>query len=452
MSTRCVGTIWLAAVIVCCAVAAHGATFHVAPDGADDASGMLEAPWQSLAQAVEAAGPGDTVLIHAGTYAGFGTVRSGRPTGPIVLARHESDEVVVGPIVVDESYIVLDGLTVDADGAAWGIKIQRDPPDFLLGNVVRNCRVKNADVEGIRIRYDVREALIENNEISICGGHGIKVLDGGRDVTLRGNEIHHINRSRTGGPNEDGIQLENFGYGIIVEGNIIHDIPGEDGIDIKRGAPVLVRRNRISRVAQAGILAHGDGIVRLEANLLEECAISVIRGKAGSVVANNLILGGGGVIAYSTRSVRIVHNTLAGGATIKIGTGAERAQDIAVFNNIVAALEGSLPPWLLDVAEGSTYEADCNLYYRAAPGAYVRLRGTGTYSEFADYQRASGQDAHSLVADPLFVNPAEGDYRLRAGSPCIGAGSPDYAPRADHTGARRLPGRVDIGAFVWAGG
>jgi hypothetical protein len=41
--------------------------------------------------------------------------------------------------------------------------------------------------------------------------------------------------------------------------------------------------------------------------------------------------------------------------------------------------------------------------------------------EWSSWQ-AMGQDKHSLVADPLFVNPAKDDYRLKPDSPAFKLG------------------------------
>jgi hypothetical protein len=45
-----------------------------------------------------------------------------------------------------------------------------------------------------------------------------------------------------------------------------------------------------------------------------------------------------------------------------------------------------------------------------------------TTYDFAGWKTATGMDGHSIFGDPLFVDPANGDFRLQAGSPCIAAG------------------------------
>jgi parallel beta-helix repeat protein len=52
---------------------------------------------------------------------------------------------------------------------------------------------------------------------------------------------------------------------------------------------------------------------------------------------------------------------------------------------------------------------------------------------------------NNIVGDPLFVDRANHDYRLQAGSPAIGIADPDYTPSVDAGGALRAA--ADIGAY-----
>src|SRR5271165_94414 len=66
--------------IAMCLLAVPGftATFYVAPNGKDGNSGMATFPWATIQHAVDSIGPGDTILVESGTYAGARIGNSGQ--------------------------------------------------------------------------------------------------------------------------------------------------------------------------------------------------------------------------------------------------------------------------------------------------------------------------------------------------------------------------------------
>jgi serine protease len=76
--------------------------------------------------------------------------------------------------------------------------------------------------------------------------------------------------------------------------------------------------------------------------------------------------------------------------------------------------------------------------YDATPSlSHNNVWNNNTYGDYSGCESGEG----SISVDPLFMNPPQGDYRLRPESPCIAAGDP-----SDRSSSRP---RVDIGALEY---
>ncbi len=70
------------------------------------------------------------------------------------------------------------------------------------------------------------------------------------------------------------------------------------------------------------------------------------------------------------------------------------------------------------------WDIDYNCYYPTSFASGKPFKDNGTAQTLAQWRATPwAPDAHSITADPLFMNAAGGDFRLRAGSPCLGAGA-----------------------------
>ena len=98
---------------------------------------------------------------------------------------------------------------------------------------------------------------------------------------------------------------------------------------------------------------------------------------------------------------------------------------------------GRAPAPLKDV------QADHNLYWITEARKSARL----TLKRY----KAMGVDANSLSVDPLFVDPANGDFSLTASAAnLIDQGNATYAPVNDYIGTNRPQGAADdIGAYEY---
>ena len=66
------------------------------------------------------------------------------------------------------------------------------------------------------------------------------------------------------------------------------------------------------------------------------------------------------------------------------------------------------------LAKSTQADTGYNIYFCAV--------NPGLGGQMLQRQQRDGVDAHSQVVDPLFVDPAKGDFRLKPGSPALKLG------------------------------
>jgi len=128
-------------------------------------------------------------------------------------------------------------------------------------------------------------------------------------------------------------------------------------------------------------------------------------GSSFYIITNNLCLHGG--IKNREGYGRMVENNITVGSGLHPHVWYAAGGDIFRRNIVWREYQPALmpaPPW--------GQEVDYNLMHRegATNAPATRLQGQ------------SGRDEHSMVADAQFVNPAQGDYRVKEGSPALSLG------------------------------
>lgn len=114
-------------------------------------------------------------------------------------------------------------------------------------------------------------------------------------------------------------------------------------------------------------------------------------------------------------NITVENNIFAFGADYQVfRAGLARWPEYTFRRNIVYYSQGQvLGYWN---TRNSNFIYDHNVYWNAS-GAPLTFSG----KSLEEWQ-AAGKDKHSIVADPLFVDPEHGDFHLRPGSPAARVG------------------------------
>jgi len=394
---------------------AQPATIHVKVDGSDDAAGSAEAPLKTIDAALNKAGPGDTILVHAGTYSGMVAIaKSGAPDKPIRLVG-EGKVVITGGrdgiTVRDSDWVEIENFTIE--GVSRGILFHNVRHVSARKCVVRQC------VSGViwQDKY-IHDAVIEDIDIDAPkgGGFGISrsavndlkncrvvrvfVHDGGG---MKG--IDAIGMSHAAAETKQTMEL--VGCKVWNFNGDCYDF-GKDNCDLK-----VVDCVAYANGNNAAFKIWGDRVQLIN-------CVSYRNGLAFAVSGKNVEMRHC-LSAFDKVGLELGNNTRegAGDGMKVIGCIFHKASRAGMY------LKGK--------GQTASYEVLNCLFSACEPVGCIRL------------------GAECLKADAAFVAPEENDSRLTANSPAVDAASPVGAPPADLLGNKRADGKPDIGPYEYVG-
>ncbi|HEY3412224.1 MAG TPA: choice-of-anchor Q domain-containing protein [Armatimonadota bacterium] len=440
--------------------------------------------------AVSAAAAGDEAWVATGTYTeniivpaatsvslyggfvGSEVSRSGRSLGPeaTILDGNSSGSVVAirSPGVTIDGFTIRNGAVVVGNvepilNFGGGISCNADRVVITNNVITRNAVYSagrnsfwNQAASGGGVNCTGNDALIANNTITTNTaeyGGGIECTV--NNAVIANNKItwnratgyttpNPMNLPQWGTTTAYGGGMDLWGTNVTVRGNAITD----NSIDVNYNTTAVSASGSGggARCSGAGLIFVGNIVARNSVRVLLYEFRSHLPYPSGS--AN-----GGGV--YTTSPTALIGNNLVYdnrvvGNLTSAGGGIDAAQATVSNNTIVgnsatydtgAGASGGA----LRAAAGSVLANNII----AANGGPLSLSGVTT-SRNDIFGEASAPGSTDIIADPLFMDRANGDFHLKAGSPCIDAGddSAVSAGETDLDGNPRIRGaHVDIGAY-----
>ena len=329
-------------------------------------------------------------------------------------------------------------------------------PSWTVSDVEwNNCIFLYGDYFILRFYDNQHNMRIMNCEIG-WGGNGIYCIsttnNAPRNFVIRGNDIHDIG-VRHLNQNSDAHAIGTQG---LCDALIEHNVCKSTGTGISLYAFTnqvmknnIVRRNVVMDTHMLGG-ANSRGIETM-------CDNDSLSEKTGNLFYQNIVINADMGFRFTHEDEQKAWNNVA----YNCGTGfvfprsyGDYGSRVQLRNNIIY---GSVKHHIfyhsgapLD-SKVTMVDSDYNLFYPDGPNKFYCYPEEGSFHDWQAFtQRDFVYDPHSIVADPLFVDPKNADFHLQPGSPCKDAGV-DVGLTTDFEGNPMPQGSaVDIGVYEYS--